>query len=107
MAWHYVAALWYRYHGERAAATLCAGCDKPLSGAAEALLLPHGEAAHVGGGLLCIAAYGRRWKRDAASALARMGIPTPANVIVETESGTQSTERTQSPAHGRWEARGG
>jgi hypothetical protein len=83
MAWNAVAAIWYRHHGKRVQGALCAGCGKPLSGtdAADVLLLPHGERAHAEArpdGYLCIAAYGRRWKREAATALAAMGIKTPA-----------------------------
>jgi hypothetical protein len=77
MAWHVVASRWYREHGKRVSANLCAGCGKPLSGAPHVLLLPHGERAHSADGYPCILAYGRRWKSAAAKVLSAFGIPSP------------------------------
>jgi hypothetical protein len=76
MAWNTVAAEWHRQHGERIPAAICAGCGKPLAGA-EVLLLPHGEHAHADPDLACVIAYGRKWKRAAAIALAQYGISAP------------------------------
>jgi len=75
MAWNEVAAIWYRQHGARISGDLCAGCGKPIECEADVLLMLHGERAHAGHA--CIRAYARRWKREAAAALAAFGIPAP------------------------------
>jgi hypothetical protein len=82
MAWQEVAVLWYREHGHRIPAHLCAGCHGPLDGA-EVLLLPHGERAHADAGDVCIRLYGGRWKRQAAIALAAIGIPVPVEIDID------------------------
>jgi len=86
LAWAEVAALWYRLHGERVPAALCAGCGEPISGHA-VHLLPHGERAHADGNHACIIAYGRRWRSAAALALSAIGISTPAGALLEEEPG--------------------
>ncbi len=79
-AWHGTAALWYRRHGSRVPATLCAGCGQQLDGETNVLLLPLGERAHAADGYACIRAYGRRWKHEATAALLAIGIPTPQDM---------------------------
>ncbi len=81
--WNAAAAIWHRQHGERVPGHLCAGCGTPLDGGADVLLLPHGERAHAGGGYMCVIAYARRWKREAAMALTAIGIPTPPEIVAE------------------------
>ncbi len=82
-AWNEVAAIWYRQHGTRTSGNLCAGCGKMLGDEAGVLLLPHGERVHTDGGYACIHAYGRRWKRQVAIALAAIGIETPTEIKAE------------------------
>jgi hypothetical protein len=96
MAWHHVAALWYRHHGKRTAAgRLCAGCLQPLRKRDNILLLPHGERCHAAGDHRCVVSYGVRWKREAAAALASMGIPAPAAVLADIDGMTELTLLTQ------------
>jgi hypothetical protein len=78
--WSKVALAWYVARGTPTPGDLCAGCGKPLNGAEAIDLWPHGERAHAGEGYRCIIAYGRRWKRAAAAALAPYCIPTPAEI---------------------------
>jgi hypothetical protein len=85
MAWNEVAAIWYRQHGTRTRADVCAGCGKTLGDEADVLLLPHGERAGAGGAHACILSYGRRWKREAAQALVEFGIATPSEITAEIE----------------------
>jgi hypothetical protein len=77
LAWSAVATDWYRSHGKRVPDGLCAGCGEPLSGAGVSLL-PYGERAHADDEHKCIIAYGRRWKRAAAAALASHSISLPS-----------------------------
>jgi hypothetical protein len=77
-AWHEVAGRWYREYGTPTSAALCAGCGIPIGDGADVLLLPRGERAHAGDGYACVRAYGKRWKREAAAALANIGIPAPS-----------------------------
>jgi hypothetical protein len=93
-AWNAVAALWNRQQGTRTSGALCAGCGKPLNGEADVLLLPYGERAHTGNGYSCIHAYGRRWRREAAAALAAIGIPTPAAIMAEAKEVTRDTSQS-------------
>jgi hypothetical protein len=83
MAWSVVAARWYRHAGERVPAHLCAGCGEPIGDGSDLLLLPHGERAHADPDYRCTTRYGQRWRRQAAVALAGIGIPTPASVSAE------------------------
>jgi hypothetical protein len=73
-AWRETANRWWHEHGFRAPPGICCGCAKPVS-LAEAIPLPHEQRAHDAD---CVAAFGRRWLREAAEALARFGIPAPA-----------------------------
>jgi hypothetical protein len=82
-AWHEVASIWYRQHGQRAPDGLCAGCGEVLGAEADVLPLPHGERAHAVAGYACIIAYGRRWKSEAAAALPGHSISTPAEFVTE------------------------
>ena len=78
-AWHEVATIWYRQHGDRTRNGLCAGCGDPIGGT-EVIALPFGERVHSGLGDMaygCLDLYGRRWKGAAAVALAAFGIPAP------------------------------
>jgi len=87
-AWNQVAVRWYHRHGTRTSGGLCAGCGKTLGIEGGILLLPHGERAHADGRYACIRRYGRRWKRQAAIALAAIGIPTPSEIAVEIKEGS-------------------
>jgi hypothetical protein len=82
-AWNKAALAWYVARGTPTLGDLCAGCGKPLAGTEIIDLWPHGERAHAGGDYKCILAYGRRWRRAAAAALAPYGIPTPAEIEAE------------------------
>ncbi len=78
-AWHEVAAIWHRQHGERSPRGICAGCGHPLGGT-EIITLPRGDRVHAGAGnraFQCLGMYSQRWKAAAAIALANMGIPAP------------------------------
>jgi hypothetical protein len=82
MAWNEVAFVWYREHGQRTPPHLCAGCGRPLgTKAADVLLLPFGEHAHADPEYACVIRYGQRWKRQAATALAAIGITPPKGVL--------------------------
>jgi hypothetical protein len=63
---------WHMAHGKRAPASLCAGCDKSISGT-KALSLPDGTRVHFGG-LACLVRYGKRWRSAATAALITMGL---------------------------------
>jgi hypothetical protein len=89
-AWHEVAGIWWRQHGSRVWDHLCAGCGRPLGDSSDVLLLPHGERAHAGEAHQCVLAYGRRWKREAAAALAEIGIPAPPEVAAEIEGESET-----------------
>jgi hypothetical protein len=84
-AWKEVANIWHRQHGTRTSGDLCAGCGEALGDEADVLLLPHGERAHADDGYTCIRAYGRRWKSEAAAALAALGIPSPSAAEIDAE----------------------
>jgi hypothetical protein len=72
-AWRETANRWWHEHGFRAPTGICCGCAKPVS-LAEAIPLPHEQRAHNAD---CVAAFGRRWLKEAAEALAQFGIPAP------------------------------
>jgi hypothetical protein len=72
-AWRETANRWWHEHGSRSAPSLCCGCGKPVS-LADAIPLPHEQHVHDAD---CMAAFGRRWLREAAEALAKFGIPAP------------------------------
>jgi hypothetical protein len=96
-AWRDAAAIWYRRHGKHVRGDLCAGCGRPLDGTAGVILLPFGERAHAVNGYTCVHAYGLRWKRQAATALAAAGIATPREIEVEIADGGRVSARRFSP----------
>jgi hypothetical protein len=73
-AWRETANRWWHEHGSRSAPGICCGCGKPVS-LADAIPLPHEQRVCDAN---CMAAFGRRWLREAAEALARFGIPAPS-----------------------------
>ena len=83
MAWEHVAMLWHRQHYLRVNGDLCAGCGQPLGGATEVALFPRGARAHADNGFDCIYRYFALWRREAATALLAMGIPTPPETAAE------------------------
>jgi hypothetical protein len=88
VVWHTVAAEWWATHGEHVHPSRCAGCGGPLSGAPEVLRLPHEERVHLDIDYRCVIAFGRRWRRQASEALARLGIPTPTDECAADSSDT-------------------
>ena len=86
-AWHEVAAIWYRQHGNKTPDHICAGCGKPLGDSDVVWVMPGGERAHAGTVQRCIIAYGRRWKTEAADALMAIGIPSPPKLMEESKHG--------------------
>ncbi|WP_448206658.1 hypothetical protein [Azospirillum sp. sgz302134] len=75
--WGIALDLWHRLHGARPDPHRCAGCGEHLDGA-KAFVLPDGALVHDDGRLLrCLNAYGRRWRRRAAAALAAVGLAAP------------------------------
>ncbi len=83
LAWREIAAIWYRQDGKRMPSHLCAGCGQDLLNDPNVFLLPHGERAHAGTGNNCVVRYGERWQRQAAIALAVIGIPTPPEMNID------------------------
>ena len=81
LAWGETVNAWHMAHGQRAPASLCAGCDQPVSGA-EVLLLPDGTRVHFSG-LDCLVRYGERWRRAATTALVTMGVAPPEEISSE------------------------
>jgi hypothetical protein len=72
-AWRETANRYWHQHGSRSAPSVCCGCGKPVS-LAGAIPLPHDQRVHDAD---CMAAFGRRWLKEAAEALAKFGIPAP------------------------------
>jgi hypothetical protein len=72
-AWRETANRWWHEHGSRSAQGVCCGCGKPVS-IKDAIPLPHDQRVHDAD---CMAAFGRKWLKEAAEALARFGIPAP------------------------------
>jgi hypothetical protein len=74
-AWRETANRWWHTNGSRSAPGICCGCGKPVR-LADAIPLPHEQRVCDAD---CMAAFGRKWLREAAEALAKFGIPTPPN----------------------------
>ncbi len=72
-AWDETLVAWHKAHGVPPPRALCAGCDKPLSGAGS-MDIWDGARVHLDDGYRCLIAYGRCWRAAAAEALAAMGI---------------------------------
>ena len=72
-AWRETANRWWHEHGPRSAPGMCCGFGKPVS-LGDAIPLPHEQRVHDAD---CMAAFGRRWLKEAAVALAGFGIPAP------------------------------
>jgi hypothetical protein len=72
LAWGDLENEWHEQHGQRWPAWQCAGCGKPISGAA-ALDLPDGNRVHLEP-IDCLIAFGRRWRGDADAALVGLGL---------------------------------
>lgn len=85
IAWNHVALHWHHQNSPPTSDDLCAGCREPLDGAPDVVLFPHGERAHADSGFDCIHRYIIRWKREAANALAAIGIPTPTEIAADIE----------------------
>lgn len=78
--WGIAMELWRRLHGAKPAPYRCAGCGGRLDGA-RVFVLPDGAPIHDGGHFLrCLGAYGRRWRTQAAAALAAHGLVEPEDV---------------------------
>ncbi len=58
--------------------TICAGCGESLAG--PSLDLGHGARVHDRDGHRCLITYGRKWRKQAADRLARLGIEVPAGL---------------------------
>lgn len=82
LAWGELQNEWHRLHGEHTPAWQCAGCQKPIGGQ-PVFAFPDGARAHDDLG--CIAAYRKRWRSSATTALVEKGLPRPA-VVPEDDS---------------------
>lgn len=79
-AWGIAMDLWHRLHGVKPVPHRCAGCGGRLDGS-KVFVLPDGAPVHDGDRFLrCMGTYGRRWRTQAAAALAALGIVEPEGV---------------------------
>lgn len=79
--WNIAMDLWHRRHGVKPIPHRCAGCGGRLLDGARVFVLPDGAPIHDGDRFLrCLGAYGRRWRFQAAAALAALGIVEPEDV---------------------------
>ena len=80
LAWGEAENIWHRHHGTTPDQSTCAGCAQLLSGR-ERLTLDDGAAVHwdEAAGLDCLGSYGERWRAEATSGLAALGLSAPHN----------------------------
>jgi len=79
LAWGELQNRWHMAHGERVPRHLCAGCRRPIIGAAETLDLIDGNRVHDDAAHDCLIRHGTRWRRAATTALVAMGLGPPAD----------------------------
>jgi hypothetical protein len=65
--------------GTRSPPNVCAGCCKPVS-RSDGIPLPHDQRVHDAD---CMIRFGRCWLKEAAAALAEMGIAVPDGIMPE------------------------
>jgi hypothetical protein len=78
LAWGKLENDWHRQHGCRAPEWQCAGCGEPIGGHA-AMRLADGNRVHLGDGLDCLFAFGKRWRGEATAGLRALGLHRPAD----------------------------
>jgi hypothetical protein len=75
IAWGELEDRWHRLHGARTPEWQCAGCGEPLAGF-PTLDLADGNCVHFHT-LVCLLAFGKRWRAEAAAGLKALGLDPP------------------------------
>jgi hypothetical protein len=74
LAWGELQNRWHLAHGERVPRHLCAGCRRPIIGAAPTLDLIDGNRVHDAAEHDCLIRWGERWRAAASRGLIAIGL---------------------------------